>query len=321
MRRAAPWFVVALVLALTQTAVGLDHVTLHLKWLHGAQFAGVYAAEMTGLFERADLDVELIAGAATDDVIREVVDGTYDFILADPTSLLVLASEGASLVAVAAIYQIDPVVIISLPESGIRRPEDLLGKRIMSFTSSHVIPAILGRVGLETSDVELGPPSYDLEELYAGTYDAWTGYMPNEVRRARAEGHDVQIIFPTDYGVHLYGDVLITRADLITSNPDLVQRVVSAIIGGWAWVLDHVDEAAALSLGWDPRLDPAEEREILLLSLPFIHAGDVQLGGMADNRWRSMVDAMTEYGLLPSGLDMSHAYTLRFVDGTEEDGP
>jgi len=302
-----------LAFAVILSAQGREHVTVHLKWHHGAQFAGLYAAIEEGFFDRADLDVALIDGAATDEVLVDLARGSFDFVLSHPSRHLAAVARGVPIVAVAAIYQIDPAVIFALPESGIRVPEDLIGKRVMSFATSLVVPAVLGRVGLSVEDVEIGPPSFDLGELYSGAYDAWTGYVTNEVRRVRSEGHDVHVIYPTDYGVHLFGDVLVTRRALIDANPDLVARFVDATLDGWIWVLDHMEAAAEMCSRWSPGSDPVEQLEVLRASLPFVHAGELGLGGMSDPRWGDMVTMMVDVGLLPAGFDPAAAYTLQFV--------
>lgn len=298
-----------------------DHVTIRLKWLHGAQFAGLYVAEANGHFERAGLDVELVEGPATEEELLALSEGAYDFAFADPSCHLDLVSRGASNVAVAAVFQIDPVVIFALEETGIERPEDLVGKRIMSFPTSYIIQAVLGRVGLSADDVEIAPPSYDLRDLYSGEYDAWSGYMTDEVLRVRADGHDVNVIYPTDYGVHLYGDVLVTRWALVETNPSLVQRVVDAIVDGWAWTLGHVEEAASLTARWASDLAPTDLLNSLRASVPFVHAGEVGLGGMADEKWANMAVTMAGFGLLPEDLDPAVAYTLEFVRPPEPSAP
>jgi len=305
--------VAILVVMLAGSAVGRDEVRIHLKWLHSAQFAGLYAAITNGFFETHDIDVELIEGAATEDVLMALSRGEYEFVFADPSRHLAAVEQGAANMAVAAVYQIDPVVVFSLAERGIHRPEDLVGKRVMSFPTSYVIPAMLARVGVDAEAVDIGAPSFDLTELYSGVYDAWSGYLTNEVRRARADGYDVAVMYPTDYGVRLYGDVLIARRELVESEPELVQRVVTALFKGWAWALSRVDEAAELALRWDPLLDPDEQREILELSLPFVHAGELGLGGMADDRWIDMAQMMMQFELLAPGFDVENAYTLEFV--------
>ena len=292
---------------------GQDRVTIHLKWLHSAQFAGLYAAEANGLFAAAGLDVELIEGVATEEVLLGLSDGTYDFVLSDTSRHLGMVSRGLRSVAVAAVFQIDPVVLFALPGSGIRRPEDLVGKRIMSFPSSYLIQAVLGRVGLSLDDVELGPRSFDLSELYSGAYDVWTGYATDEVLRARADGYEVNVIYPADYGLHLYGDVLVTRRGLVETDPDLVQRIVKAMVLGWTWVLEHVEEAALLVVDWAPSLDSADQLEMLRACLPFVHAGEVGLGAMTDEKWSEMAETLAQFGLLPQGFDPAVAYTLEFV--------
>ena len=318
MKRAMFVLCALLVASVAAGASAAECVRFHLKWMHGAQFAGVYAAEATGTFAEAGLDVVLTEGPATADVLRDLSEGAYDFVLADPSALLVAVGDGLPIVAVSAIYQIDPVVIFALAESGIRRPQDLAGKRVMSFESSLVIHAVLSRVGISIDDIELGPPSFDLNDLYSGFHDAWSGYIPNEVRRARVDGYDVEVIYPTDYGVHLYGDVLVTRRDLVEQRADLVQRVVDSILDGWVWVHMELEEAATLSSRWNPDVDPADEREILELSLPFIHAGNVPLGGMTDERWQDMAEMMQSLGLLPASFDVGSAYMLRFVADNDD---
>jgi NitT/TauT family transport system substrate-binding protein len=304
--------ILALALA-ASTGLAMDAVSIHLKWLHGAQFAGLYAAEENGIFQAAGLDVTLIEGTAAEDVLLAAASGEYDFALADPSRHMLLVNQGVPNVAVSAVFQIDPLVVFSLADRRILTPRDLVGKRIMSLPTSYVIPAVLYRVGLTEGDVEIGPPSYDLGDLYAGVYDAWTGYLTNEVRLARADGHDVNVIYPTDYGVHFYGDVLITRRELVEETPDLVQRVVGALLDGWMWVLGHPNEAALLGLNWNPSLSPEDETEFLYLSLPFIHAGEVQLGAMTEEKWAGMAETMVAVGLLPEAFDPSDAYTREFV--------
>lgn len=314
MKRAViPAICLLLVLSLSCLSFALDRITIRLKWFHSVQFAGIYAAEERGLFAEAGLEVELVDGPAADPELRALADGAFDFVLADSSRHLALVSQGVANVAVAAVFQIDPAVLFALSESGIRRPEDLVGKRIMAFPTSYVPHAVLGRVGLSTDDVELGPRSHDLSELYSGVYDVWSGYFPNEVLQAREDGYDVNVIYPTDYGVHLYGDVLIARRNLVEANPGLVQRVVTALLEGWTWVLDHIDEAAALALAWDPALDLETQRSQLRASIPFIYAGEVPFGAMTDRRWASMAAMMIEFGLLPDGFDVHTAYDQRFT--------
>jgi len=312
---------IALILVLSLPTEGADRIAIHLKWFHNAQFAGLYAAEANGIFARGGLDVDLVDGPALDDVLVDLSEGLYDFVLADPSRHLGLVSEGIPNVAVAVVFQIDPAVILTLEESGIRRPEDLVGKRVMFYPTSLIVPAILSRVGLSLADIEVGSVSYDLSDLYSGAYDAWSGYYTNEVRRAREAGYDVNVIYPTDYGIHLYGDILIARRDLVETRPGLVRRVVSALIEGWQWVLGHVEEAVGLTLAWNPQLDLGEQRRILVGSLPFIHVGEAPLGAMTAERWSRMAATMIELGLLPAGFDPADAYTLDFIRAAYPSSP
>jgi ABC-type nitrate/sulfonate/bicarbonate transport system substrate-binding protein len=108
----------------------LTTVTLQLKWLHQFQFAGYYAAIEQGFYHDAGLKVILKEARPGLNITNELTSGRADYLINNPSALLGRA-EGKPLIALAAIFQHSPLVMISLKESQIMTPADMVDRRVM----------------------------------------------------------------------------------------------------------------------------------------------------------------------------------------------
>lgn len=110
-------------------------VDLQLLWNHQFQFAGFYAAEAQGFYEDEGLDVNIKHGGYNDsgkavNPVEEVVFGRADFGITR-SDLLLERMLGLPVVALAAIYQRSPFVLVTTTDSGIRRLEDIGQRPVM----------------------------------------------------------------------------------------------------------------------------------------------------------------------------------------------
>jgi len=119
-----------------------DRISVQLKWVHDAQFTGFYVADQHGLYEAEDLSVELFAGGIAVDEIEAVASGECAFSVVDPSLLLRSREQGVPVVAIAVIYRIFPSVHFALAESGITKPTDFIGRRVLVNPSNFSLPAI-----------------------------------------------------------------------------------------------------------------------------------------------------------------------------------
>ena len=108
----------------------LDEVTVQLKWVHQAQFAGFYWAQEKGYYAQENLKVRFREGGQGIDSAQPVISGEADFGVITPEDVLIKRSQGAPLTAIAAIYRRSAVVFVALADSGIIRPSDFLGKTV-----------------------------------------------------------------------------------------------------------------------------------------------------------------------------------------------
>ena len=201
------------------TAPPPDEVTVQLKWLHQAQFAGLYAAVTQGYYAEENIKVAFIPGGATADLIGSVVMGGADFGISAADLLLIARAVGNPVLAIATIYRRNPLVYFSLPESGITRPEDFIGKTIRVTKSQQVIfDALMAKVKARPDQYVISREP-GLDPFYAGEIQVSNGYLINEVITAKEKGIKLNIIYPGDYGVHFYSDTIFTTDELSSSNP------------------------------------------------------------------------------------------------------
>jgi len=115
------WGLVGLVMAAgvpVVTAAGLERVTLQLKWKHQFQFAGYYAAIAQGYYRDAGLDVVLREAEPGHDAADAVLDGTAEFGVGT-SELVLLRAAGKPVVALAAIFQHSPLVLLARSTPGV----------------------------------------------------------------------------------------------------------------------------------------------------------------------------------------------------------
>jgi NitT/TauT family transport system substrate-binding protein len=297
-------------------AQGLESVTVQLKWHHQTQFAGIYAAEAKGFYRTEKLAVQhrpWKVGAPSP--IEQVVSGAATVGITSQTEFLVAREKGTPIVAIAAIYQKTPVGFFALKRSGIKQPKDFLGKSI-TFASTHEIHlrTMLKRLRLDFTALRPVPYSFDLTRFYNGEVQVWGGYVMNQPVDARLAGHEVNIIFPDDYGVHTYDDIVFTSDEVSRRNPALVERWLRATLLGWRYAIENPEEATEITLKLDPALKREKQMAMLLASIPLIHTGQHPIGWMTREVWEETAEMLLDQKVLPGPVALEKAYTTRFLE-------
>jgi ABC-type nitrate/sulfonate/bicarbonate transport system substrate-binding protein len=159
----------------------LEKVVLHLRWYHQFQFAGYYAAVEKGFFHELGLDVTLVEGSPKRDVIEEVVAGRAHYGVTNSTVLL-NRLRGKPLVVLATIFQHSPFALLSLKDSGIATPQDLIGRRVMMMkgVNNAEIMAMLHNEGISADQIQSIEATFEINDLIEGETDAFNAYVTNE---------------------------------------------------------------------------------------------------------------------------------------------
>ena len=307
MRRIPPFFLSAwiAVLALTApVAQAAEKVVLQLKWTHAYQFAGYYAAKELGYYDIAGLDVKIKPLSPGEDALQEVVTGRANY-GSGTSGILIARQDGAPVVALAAIYQHSPYVLIAKKTPGAEDIHSLDGKPILLRRLSDELLVFLKRQQIGLSKVVTSAQGMDtVEQLTSGKVAAISGYISNEPYRLAVAGFPAQIYSPRTIGIDIYGDNLFTTSEEIKKYPERTERFPIASLQGWEYVLSHPDEAVALVQKYAPNESAAKiqfERDKLQ---PLIRTDLVPVGFMNEARWQHTVEIFKEAGGLKSDFSL-----------------
>jgi len=281
-------------------------VVIQLKWLHQFQFAGYYVALERGFFRDEGLDVELREGPSGADTTDTVLDGRADFTITSP-GVLIERLRGKPVVAVAAIFQHSPAILLALANSGIDSPQALSGKRVMmgsGFSDAEPLATLLAE-GVHRSPPVLVSHTGDLSALINGRVDAMTAYSTNEPFVLQQAGVAAAQIRPRQYGVDFYGDILVTSERLARARPETVEAVLRATRRGWAEAMARSDAAIKLILA---RYGGRKSREDLRFEAQamqeLILADVIEIGHMNPGRWEHIAQTYERVGLIEPGWSL-----------------
>jgi len=226
----------------------LKRVVLQLNWLNQFQFAGYYMAKEKGFYKEVGLDVEireLDKNIKLSEIEKNV---KYDFSIAR-SSLIIDKINGRDVVALAAIFQNSPLVLLTRKDTNINKPNDLKNKRIMitpGARDSASILAMLYSNGIYNRDFIQLKHTFNVEDLINRKTDAIASYLSNEPIIMKNKNIAYNILDPRDYGFEFYSDILFTSSKFIKENPALTKNFLEASFKGWYYAFDNMTETAEL---------------------------------------------------------------------------
>lgn len=299
-----------------KNVIPIQEVTLKLKWLHQAQFAGNYVAAEKGFYNKQGLKVNLVPYDFKSTPIDSVVNGEADFGIAGADELLIAREKGAPIKAIAVIFKNNPVVAYSLKKSGIIKPQDFIGKTVGIEKNSNIeylYDAMMEKLHIDRSKIKEVPIGSDASELLNGTVDVATGYITNEPNLVKETGQEVNIMLASDYGVNMYADVIFTTENLINTNPDLVGRFLSASLEGWQYAIENEKEAVDLTLKYATNSSIIHQQNMLSESIPLINDGSSPVGWMELNQWEQAYNILLDQKILSKPMNINDAFTMKFL--------
>lgn len=295
------------------TVPELTPITVQLRWTHQSQFAGFYAADQNGDYAAEGLDVTFLEGGPDVDIHAPVSQGLAQFGVAGAETLILKRAAGIPFRAVATIYRRNPLVFMTLADSGITRPQDFAGKTILVASFNQAILHAM------TSHVGVTPDRYDeaccnIDGFYTGEFQVAHAYLTNEVINASKEGHQINIINPDDYGVHFYADTLYVNDDFMIQDPDIIRRFLRATLKGWTYAVENPEAVGPLVRNYNPDVDPDLEAAKMIASIPLVNTGEDFIGWMEPDIWAGMEKTLREQEILVEPLNIEEVYTMQFVE-------
>lgn len=273
--------VAAAALLFAATAQAQPRAKFILDWAFQGQQSTWTLAQDKGYFKAAGADITVDRGYGSGDTIAKVASGAWDIGLADLYVLLRFLGENPDqkLQAFFLHYDRSALSVATLKESGIAKPADLKGKTIAApqgDASFQVFPLFAKRNGLDPQSINWKTVTPDLREtmLLRKQADAVTGHILTvrlNLMSAKVDLSQIHFMPYADYGVDLYGHVLIAKSDWLEKNPKIARAMIVGTVKGFNDMIADPSAAVASVSKRDPLIKPDIERERLLFTVKSVH--------------------------------------------------
>src|SRR5581483_8580387 len=240
----------ALGLAAAGAAQAADKVTLQLKWVTQAQFAGYYVAKAKGFYSEAGLDVTINPGGPDVAPPQVIAGGGADVVIDWMPSALASREKGVPLVNIAQPFKRSGLELTCRAETGIKTPADLKSHTIGVWFAGNEYPFLswMSKLGLKTDGspdgVTVLRQDYNIDALLRKTAACISTMSYNEylqVLEAGMRPEQLVVFKYEDHGVSLLEDGLYTTEAKLRDPAmfDRLVRFVRASVRGWRYAMDH----------------------------------------------------------------------------------
>ena len=260
MRRNITTLILAAAMGMASSAaLAADKVTLQLKWVTQAQFAGYFVAKDKGFYKEEGLDVTIKPGGPDVAPPQVIAGGGADVIIDWMPSALASREKGLPLVNIAQPFKRSGMMLTCRKDSGVKTPSDFPGRTLGVWFYGNEYPFLswMSQLGVPTDGSSQGvtvlKQGFNVDPILQKQADCVSTMTYNEYWQIidAGLGADELVTFKyEDQGVATLEDGLYVLEDNLKDPAfvDKMARFVRASMKGWAWARDNSDAAADIVL-------------------------------------------------------------------------
>ncbi len=268
--------VAATALAVVATASASKHkaltkITLQLKWVPQAQFAGYYAALDAGYYKAAGLDVTIKPGGPNIVPEQVVAAGGAQFGIDWLPSLLASRDTGTPLVNIAQVFARSGMTQITWKSSGIKTIAQMKHKKVANWLGGNQweLYAALTKYGINpnsSSDVTIVQEPFSMDFFVKHQVDSASAMTYNEIAQVLESKNpktgklfklsDLNVIPFQNVGTGMLEDGIFATSSYLnsTANQTIAKKFIGASLAGWIYCRGHVAKCVQFTLKAGPTL-------------------------------------------------------------------
>ena len=310
-----------LVIVPSAAAQDLTPVSIVLKWVPQAQFAGYYAAEALGYYEEEGLDVTIVAAGVDINPQQLVASGETEFGIDWMGNLLATRETGVDVVNIAQIFQRSGMRQITWADSGLTSFEDLGGKVVGVWCCGNQFPtfAALTKAGFDVEnpdDVTIAQQAFDMNAFLNREIDAASAMTYNEMAQVLetvgADGSfpvytldDLNVLDFNEYGTAMLEDGIFARAEWLAEegNEEIAIKFLRASFRGWIACRDNPADCVGYVLEAGPTLGEGHQAWMMNEINKLIWPSPDGIGIMDPEAFQITADIALSYGIISSAAE------------------
>jgi NitT/TauT family transport system substrate-binding protein len=312
----------------------MQSVTVQLKWVTQAQFAGYYAAKDQGYYEDEGLDVTIRPGGP--DIVPEqvVLGGQAEFGLNWLDNTLATRDQGGDIINIAQVFTRSGMTEITWKDSGIDDITKLEGRKVGVWLggNEHKLFAALNKNGLDPQkDVQIVAQPFDMNLFLNEEIDAAAAMTYNELAQVLEQENpdtgelytldELNVFKMSDLGTGALEDGVFVRSDWISdeANQDIAKRFLKASFRGWAFCRDNQEECLQIVLENGPTLGEGHQRWQLNEINDLIWPAPLGIGIMDPASWNITKQIALDYGIIKNAPDDAKTYRTDLAEAAVAD--
>jgi NitT/TauT family transport system substrate-binding protein len=299
---------------------GATKVTVQLKWVTQAQFAGFYAAQAKGYYKALGLDVTLKVGGP--DIVPEqvVLGGQAEFGVDWLPSLFSNREAGNDLVNIGQMYTRSGTTEVTWKDSGITSMAKMKGKKygVWLFGNEFEQQAALVKAGLDPKkDVTLVKQNFDMVAFLKREIDAASAMTYNELAQVLETKNpktgklyqlsDLKVYKMSDLGVGMLQDGIFVKGDWIkdAANQATAIKFLQATFKGWAYCRDHASACVGIVVKQGTALPKGHQAWQMNEVNALIWPNKLGIGVMDPASWKQTNSIATKFKVIKKPASMA----------------
>ncbi|WP_295954316.1 ABC transporter substrate-binding protein [Rhodoferax sp.] len=236
-----------------------DKVTVQLKWVPQAQFAGYYVAAAKGYYKAEGLDVTIKPGGPDISPVQVIAGNNADVIVNWMPDALAAREAGVPLVNIAQVFNRSGLMLTCKKASGVTSPKDLKGKTLGVWFGGNEYPFLnwMAKLGLKPDvDIKVLKQGFNVDPLLQNQAACVSTMVYNEywqIIDAGVKESDLVTFFYEDQGAASLEDGLYVLESKL-KDPAFVARMgkfLRATFKGWNDAVKNPEEAAKIVVSND----------------------------------------------------------------------
>jgi NitT/TauT family transport system substrate-binding protein len=254
-----------------QSKTAATKVTLQLKWVTQAQFAGYYAAKAKGYYKAAGLDVTIKPGGPNIVPEQVVAGGQAQFGIDWLSSLMLSRGKGVDLVSIDQVFNKSGLTLITWKDTGINTVAKMRDKTVGNwlFGNEFEVFAALAKFGMDPAHnkgVKIFQQPFSMDFFLKRQTDAASAMTYNELAQVLEAKNpktgklfamkDLNVIKMQAVGTSMLEDNVFTTGSYLKSaaNRETAKKFIAASLQGWIYCRNHLKDCVNIVLANGPAL-------------------------------------------------------------------